>query len=424
MSEAESLNRTLEREAPAVARCLSPLGRQAAFPRGIPFQAAAARSTEINATIGQMTDGHGSAMPLSVMAEIVADLDTKKTFLYAPVPGHADVSDAWRAREARLAGDLALPVARPVATHGLTNGLSLLANLFGDPDTVLVVPTPFWGNYRLIFTMHAGVRVQTYEFFADGGFNLQGLADALDQVARGPAKKAIVVLNLPGNPTGYALTPEEGGRIVELLSNHPDPMVVVVDDAYQGFVYEESALKESEFWLLARGLDPEKHAVFKVDGATKELLFFASRLGFVTHPYVTDGAEAAILSKLKYLIRGTVGSPPGPSSAITLHALNHPRLEEAFAEKYGVMKARYDALKSAFAGLESDRLVPCPFNAAFFMLMRLNGVDSNEARQQLIDEHSVGTIAFSEPNALRIAHCSVDVADIPKMADKIISTLA
>jgi aspartate/methionine/tyrosine aminotransferase len=424
MSEAESLNRTLEREAPAVARCLSPLGRQAAFPKGIPFQAAAAKSTNINATIGQMTDGHGAAMPLSVMAEIVKDLDTKKTFLYAPVPGHADVSDAWRAREARLAGDLAVPVARPVATHGLTNGLSLLANLFGDPETALIVPTPFWGNYRLIFTMHAGVQVEGFEFFADGGFNLAGLAEALDRVARGPAKKAIVVLNLPGNPTGYALTPEEASQIVGVLDAHPDPMVVVVDDAYQGFVYEDSALKESEFWLLARGLDPEKHAVFKVDGATKELLFFASRLGFVTHPYVTEGAEKAILSKLKYLIRGTVGSPPGPSSAITLHALNHPRLEDAFAERFAVMKARYDALKHAFSGLQSERLVPCPFNAAFFMLLKLDGIDSNEARERLIAEHSIGTIAFAEPNALRIAHCSVDVADIPTMAEKIIATLA
>jgi len=419
MSESDRLNKILEREAPAVARCLSPLGRAAAFPQGIPYQASSARGTEINATIGQMTDGHGCALPLSVMESAVSDLDTAMTFLYAPVEGHRSVREAWRDREARLAGDLALPVALPIAAHGLTHGLSLLANLFADPDTTLIVPSPFWGNYRLIFTMHTGVKVQTFDFFAEDGFNIDGLADTLAQVQG----KAIVVLNLPGNPTGYALTPEEAERITDVLAAHPKPMVVIVDDAYQGFVYEDSALKESEFWLLASRLDPEKHAVFKVDGATKELLFFSSRLGFVTHPYTSEGAEEAILSKLKYLIRGTVGSPPGPSQALVLQALQDPQLEVAVQARFQVMRDRYLALKAAFAEVRSDRLLPYPFNAAFFMLLRLEGLNSDVARRRLIDEMSVGTIAFADPNALRIAHCSVDVADIPELVDRIVRTL-
>ncbi|MEZ4319097.1 MAG: aminotransferase class I/II-fold pyridoxal phosphate-dependent enzyme [Myxococcota bacterium] len=419
MSESDRLNKILEREAPAVYRCLSPLGREAAFPKGIPWQSSQASGTRINATIGQLTDGHGNALPLSVMEGLTDSLDTAMTFLYAPVEGHRSVRQAWRARETMLAGDYAVPVALPIATHGLTHGLTLMADLFGDPDTTLILPKPFWGNYRLIFTMHARMKIKTFDFFADGAFNIDGLADTLAQTTG----KVLVLLNLPGNPTGYALTPDEAQRITEVLAAQAGPLVVVVDDAYQGFVYEDTALKESEFWPLAKGLDPERHAVFKVDGATKELLFFSSRLGFLTHPYVTPGADDAILSKLKFLIRGTVGSPPGPSQALVLKALEDPGIESAFAARFEVMKGRYRALKSGFEAVRSDRIVPYPFNAAFFMLLELHGVDSETIRTRLIEEMSVGTISVADPNALRIAHCSVDEADIPELIDRIVRTI-
>lgn len=413
MSEAERLNRILEREAPAVFRCLSPLGKVAAFPKGIPFQSAAAKGTRINATIGQMTDGHGNAMPLSVLTQPAADLDTGMTFLYAPVEGHRSVREAWRAREARLGGS-DVQVALPVATHGLTHGLSLLANLFADPDTTLILPTPFWGNYRLIFTMHTAAPIASFPFFSGDGFNLQGLADTLAQI-RG---KAILVLNLPGNPTGYALSPAEASQLSDVIAAHPHPLVVVVDDAYQGFIYEDDRHQRSEFWDLAEKLDPERHALFKVDGATKELLFFSSRLGFVTHTFLGE-AEDALLSKFKYLIRGTVGSPPGPSQALVLKALQDPTIESAIDERMAVMQGRYNALKKAVAGMSSSKITPYPFNAAFFMLMKLDGVDADEVRQRLIAEESVGTIAFGDQNALRVAHCSVSEEAIPELIAKI-----
>ncbi|MCB9667913.1 MAG: aminotransferase class I/II-fold pyridoxal phosphate-dependent enzyme [Alphaproteobacteria bacterium] len=413
MSEADRLNAILESQAPAVFRCLSPLGRQAAFPKGIPWQSAMAKDTKINATIGQMTDGYGKAMPLSVMMGPAADLDEGMTFLYAPVEGHRSVREAWRAREQRMAGT-EMPVALPIATHGLTHGLSVLASLFADPDTTLILPTPFWGNYKLIFTMYANAKLATFDFFSGDGFNLQGLADCLAQI-RG---KSILVLNLPGNPTGYALSPDEARQLCDVLNGHQHPIVVAVDDAYQGFIYEDDRHPRSEFWDLAETLDPERHALFKVDGATKELLFFSSRLGFLTHPYLGE-AEDAILSKLKYLIRGTVGSPPGPSQALVLKALQDPRVEAAVEERMDVMRGRYRALKRALAELKSDRIHPYPFNAAFFMLMRLDGVNSEDVRLRLIAEESVGTISVADPNALRVAFCSVDEASIPELIGRI-----
>ncbi len=54
---AAEVNEPLEREAPALFRALSPMGRRIFFPPDIPAQAAEAKGKEINGTIGQITDG-------------------------------------------------------------------------------------------------------------------------------------------------------------------------------------------------------------------------------------------------------------------------------------------------------------------------------------------------------------------------------
>lgn len=420
MDDAAPLNAILEREAPAAARCLSPLGRRAVFPRGIPFQAAAAKGTEINATIGQLTDGHGEPMPLPVMAELLGGLDARSAFLYAPVEGPQPLRDLWLERQRRLAGSPEIALAAPVATHGLTHALSLVADLFADRDTDIVVPTPAWENYDLIFGIHAGARIRTYPFFRDDRFNLEGLADTLAQVR----DKAVIVLNFPGNPTGYTPSAEEAARIADVLTSWRGPGVVVLDDAYQGWTYEPGLMPRSLFWDLAERADPERLLPLKVDGATKELLFFSSRVGFLT-PAVSGEAATALLSKLKFVIRGTVGCASGPAMALVEHALRDPGLEAAFEERRRTLERRYRALREGLAVSRSDRVVPCPFNSAFFALLRLSPeVSAEDLRRRLIDEHSVGTIAFPEDNALRIAYCSIHEDVVPALVERIGKALA
>ena len=59
----------IQRDGPAVWETLSPLGRRAHQPANfLPLQSAEARGKPFNATIGQITDGHGRALPLSPMA--------------------------------------------------------------------------------------------------------------------------------------------------------------------------------------------------------------------------------------------------------------------------------------------------------------------------------------------------------------------
>ena len=418
MPDAERHNRVLEAEAPALFASLSPLGRRIAFPRGIPFQADQARQTRYNATIGQVTDGRGSPLPLPSMDAWLGDLDRKVSLLYSPQPGHAEIRRLWFDWQLAQAGRATFAHAGlPVATHGLTHGLAVIADLFTSPETTVLLPNPSWENYDLVFTGWSGAKLATWDFYdADGAFAPQNLAEALQRIEG----RLVAVLNFPANPTGYSPTPAEARQVIEgVLAARRGPTVVVVDDAYQGVVHVPGVVRHSLFWDLAERADPATHVVLKVDGATKELLFFPSRLGFLTAS-VTGAAEASFFDKVNAAIRGTVGSPPGPSQALML-----PLLRDADATRREVaaqlapITGRFEALRDALAATPDPLWRPFAFNSAYFAMIGMpDGVDCEAVRRALLAD-DVGTIALPEANALRIAYCSMAAEDIPELVARI-----
>lgn len=416
MSEAERLNRVLAAEAPAAARCMSPLGRRSAFPRGIPYQSAQARKTEINASIGQLTDGHGNAMPLPAMANAVPGLDPKMTFLYSSQEGHPAVREAWGARQRRMSLGSTATSTTPMVVHGLTQAVSLCADLFADEDTDVVLPDPCWENYDLLFQLRPGATIHRYPFYKDGKFNVDGLADTLATVKR----KAVIVINFPANPAGYMPTPAEAAAIIDVLVAHKGPAVVLFDDAYQGLVYEGGLAPRSLYWDLAERCDPDRMLAVKADGATKELLFFGGRIAFLSAT-VPSAAEDALLSKWKCIARSCVGVTAGPSQALVLAALRDPGLDAAFGERFAILKERYTTLKTALAALPAGGpLAPFPFNSGVFALVGVRRpIDAEQLRERLITEVSVGTISVPSVNALRIAFCSVDNKALPELVARI-----
>ncbi len=97
------------------------------FPLGIPAQAGQAKSAAINATIGQLTDGAGHAMPLPTMAKRLPHFNLDEATLYTPQGGNKALREAWKNKlDACGPG----PKSLPFCTVGLTHGLSLLADLF------------------------------------------------------------------------------------------------------------------------------------------------------------------------------------------------------------------------------------------------------------------------------------------------------
>lgn len=420
---AAEVNEPLEREAPALFRALSPMGRRIFFPPDVPAQAAEARGKEINGTIGQVTDGRGGAVRLPELAAAfggLSDQDLNQALLYSPIEGLPEVRRLWRDWQRRHGPEGAAPSSLPLVTVGLSHGLSLVADLFGGEGKAVAIPQPFWGNYRQAFATRTGARVLTAPACVDGRYNPRAIAEALAGLPEG--EPAVALLNIPSNPGGYTPDPAERRATVESLMEEAGcrPLVVVCDDAYAGLVYEPEIPRESLFWDLA-GAHPNLVPV-KIDGATKEFSFFGGRVGFLTFALEPgSGAARSMESKVKMLVRSTVGSPVAASQVVLLQALRKEGIESEVEAVRALLEGRYRALKGALAGMDPVLGTPLPFNSGCFALVELPerlGLDSETVRKHLLARHGTGLISIA-PRYLRIAHCSVDAAALPELVKRL-----
>ncbi len=418
----EQINRLLEQHAPALAACLSPLGRRLFYPADIPVQAAEAKHTTFNSTIGIFTDGRGGALPLPSMdaALQLPDGDRNRAFLYSPVTGFDDLRQSWRDWQRQNAPADAGPATLPVVTVGLTHGLSMVADLFGG-EHVVAIPEPFWGNYRQTFTLRTGAKVVSVPAFDGGRYRPEAVAEAL--ASQPPGRPAIAILNFPGNPGGYSPTVEERKQLRQSLLEIADnrPLIALCDDAYSGLVYEPEIPHHSFFWDITGA--HEQLVAVKVDGATKELSFFGGRVGFLTFGLALDEeADDALTNKLKCLVRSTLGSPVASSQMIVLQALRDGRAHREVAEIRRIAEERYQAIQPSLAALDPALLRPLPFNAGFFALIELPpelGITAGQVRRHLLAHHNTGIVAVRE-RYLRLATCSVAAEALPELVARVV----
>ncbi len=383
-------------------RFLSARGRAARWPSaGILQQATDAKTCALNATIGIALDDEGVPLSLDAISRKVA-LPPSKLFPYAPGFGLPELRKAWKEQLERKNPSLrGVAFSTPVVTAGLTHALRIAFELFAEKE--VLVPAPFWGNYQLI-AEQVGATLRTFPLFDGEKLNLQELRDSL--ISGG---KRVVLLNFPHNPTGYAPTLQEAEEIVKILKEAAErsPLVVIVDDAYFGLVYEEGVLKESLFARLARL--HENLLVVKVDGASKEEYAWGLRVGFLTFggKGVVEQDFRVFEAKVAGLVRASVSSAPRLSQQLVLEALRDSHHDEEKAAKYHLLKERYDAVKSVLESAKYESFfTPLPFNSGYFLCLRLaDSLDAEKVRRGLLKE-GVGVIALPG-NLLRVAYSSV-----------------
>ena len=421
----DQLNETLQQHAPGVWRCLSPVGRGAIYPPDIPFQAAQARDTRYNGTIGQITDGAGHILALPVMKESLSSLgeaERNQALLYSPIAGLPELRERWHEYQRKDLPAETPASGLPIVTIGLTHGLALSADLFGGPGRKVIVPTPFWGNYRQIFELRTGaelIEVEAYEKIGQQRrWRPEALAEAMAGLGEG--EPVVAILNLPSNPGGYSPTDEERTVLLESLVEQAAhrSIVVVCDDAYAGLVYDEAIEKRSVFFDLL-GKHDDLIPV-RLAGSTKEFTFFGGRVGFMTLPFAQDSPVGRALdNKARCLLRAGVGSPVATSQVLLLRALRDATIDQQIGESLGRLRRRFDTVSEALADVDPELLRAMPSNSGVFTLLELPpALDPEVVRQHLIQEHDTGVVSIG-PCYLRIAFCSVDEKDLPELVRRV-----
>ena len=143
------------------------------------------------------------------------------------------------------------------------------------------------------------------------------------------------------------------------------------------------------------------------------------RCGFLTFapPPVEDPAPLfeALERKTMGAIRGGISNSPHISQSIVLHALRSPRIGEERREKLEILRAR--ALRVSEV-VRRERYRESwdvyPFNAGYFMTVRVQGVDAERLRVHLLNRYGVGVISIGAHD-VRIAFSCLEESDIEPM---------
>ena len=423
---AQALNDQLNKENSSVYEMLSKRGKELFFPKGILSQSAEAKAKakKFNATIGIATED-GVAMHLPCIREHLEGIAPNEAFPYAPAAGKPELRKKWQ--EKLLAENPSLKgkhFSLPIVTSAITHGLGLAGDLFVGDGDVIVLPDKLWGNYRLIFGTRLGAQFKTFPLYnGENRFNIAGLKQVLTDTAK-EKSKIVVLLNFPNNPTGYSIDPEEADAICGVLKGVASTgvnLVVVSDDAYFGLFYEDKVMKESLFARTAN-LDDRILAV-KLDGATKEQFVWGFRVGFITFAAGGKGNSEVIYDALSKktmgAIRGAISNCAHLSQTLVLKSLESSTFSKEKQEKFEVLKARALKVEEVLQNKKyDDAWTYYPFNAGYFMCLRLKSVNAEALRQHILDKYGVGVISVGDTD-VRVAFSCTEVDDIQELFDLI-----
>jgi aspartate/methionine/tyrosine aminotransferase len=418
--QARSLNSIIEKQNANVIKMLGEKGKNIFFPRlGILSQAAQAKGKDINATIGMAVEDDKSSMHLPEFESLIT-LPVNNVFPYAPSFGKKDFRDMWKSLIYKKNPSLDnTAISTPVATNGVTHAMSMAGYLFADSSDIVVLSDLYWENYGLILENGYGAKIRTFELFKNGGFNLDSFAATLNDIKQ---EKIILVLNFPNNPSGYTPLETEINLITEVINEQAGKgkkIVVLVDDAYFGLVYEDNVFKESIFARLA-GLSENIMAV-KLDGPTKEDYVWGFRVGFITFGIKNGTPELyeALENKTAGAVRGNISNISHLSQSALLAVYSHKNYGSSKQKKFDILKSRYTKLKNTiYLPKYSEYIEPLPFNSGYFMCVRLKkGLDAEQVRVHMLNKYSTGVIVFGD--VIRLAFSSVPQSAIPDLIDNL-----
>ena len=443
-------------------KAFSEIGKRIFLPEGIFYWAKRAREeAELIGTLGaaygfekDFIDGGSNDWLPCYLKEITdySRLTVKEIVPYTSIGGLQETREIWKEwivqkslysnKEDILFSRLNKYITTPVITGGITNGIFQACSLFLNPSDSIIVPNKRWGNYDNIISKFIGAKSKSFEFFKNNRINIEGLKTTIEDVAK-IQEKIVILLNFPNNPTGYVPTTEEGSTLVEMLKEsqltHEKPIIVLVDDAYEPYVFKDNVLNRSIFYDLHQ-LD-ENVIPIKLDGITKELLIYGGRIGFITlglkPSWIENNGELQILkdeihNKLEGFIRATI-SNCNSFYQVLIHKLFHEKgmeqIMQSRREVQNLLKERYDCINSELLKINNPNMSIDPNSGGFFVFLNLNAnkIKATEFADRLLKQYKVGIIPIEKLdeniNGIRIAYCSIDLSEIPELIKRINSAL-
>ena len=435
---------------------LSDVGKRIFLPDGIFYWSGRAKKeADIIGTIGSafaferdFIDGGSDEWVPCYLEDFkeYSSLNIKSIVPYAPIGGIGEIRDTWKKWILKKANyddkveseKLEKTITKPIVTQGITNGIYSTCKFLLNPGDSIISPNKRWGNYDNVISKNLGVEIKSFEFFVDGKFNIQGLKDVINETAK-EQEKIILILNFPNNPTGYCPTEEEIKQIIEVIKERQEkiklPFVIIVDDAYEPYIYDEKLSKRSIFYDL---MELEGDIIpIKLDGISKELLAYGGRVGFITiglkRHWVDSDEELEILkseinNKLEGLTRSSISNTNHFYQAVTLKMFLEKGMDSIIKAREKVrqmLKKRYELINNELSKIDNQSISVDPNGGGFFLFVNIDPskIKASEFADHLLKKYKIGVIPIEKLeqniNGIRIAYCSIDLSKIPEFINRI-----
>jgi len=276
---------------------------------------------------------------------------------------------------------------------------ALLATV--DAGQEVIIPAPYWVSYPDMVTLAEGepIIVACEE---QHGWKLQPerLAAALTPNTRW------LILNSPGNPTGAIYSTQELQALADVLSDHPQ-VLIMADDIYEPLRYDHTP-----FATFAEAAPQLAERTLTINGVSKSHAMTGWRLGYAAGP-------AWLITAMQVLQSQSTSNPSSIAQAAAVVALSQPAdfLTDWLA-KLDRRRQRVLTMVAETSGLSAN--TPQGAFYVFANCQRLIGrktpagerlADDQAVASWLLSEAGVAVLqgsAFGAPGYLRLAYAVED----------------
>lgn len=275
-----------------------------------------------------------------------------------------------------------------------------------DPGDEVIIPAPFWINYREVVISLGAVPVIVETKWEDN-FVLQ-VEDVEKKITQ---KTKVLILNSPSNPTGSVIPPEILDKLAVLAEKYD--LNIISDEIYSHLVYDG---KKAESIITRPGM---KERSLIVNGFSKRYAMTGYRIGYAIGP-------SDVIRVMTQMTENIVACAPLPSQYAALEALSE-RTQEGYIRNE--FEKRRDCVLEELKSIPAIRSAGIPATFYAFLNVSDTGMTGEEFAMGLLKEKQVAVVHGSAyggkaySSFIRIAF-TMNVEELKKAFGKIREYLA
>ena len=354
----------------------------------------------INATAGCLYNEDGKLFVYDCVFKNESEMDVRKKAAYASSPsGNKNYIDAISkyVLEDKVTNNYAA-----IATVGGTGALYASVRLFLDEGDKVIYPEISWGNYKVI-AQENNLKSLTYNVY-----DLDDLFAKIDMCEN----RVFLVINSPcENPLGHSYTKQEWSMIFNKINNLNKEVVLLIDNAYMDYAYNDPKNFFDEFNHLNDNV-----LVLIAVSCSKSFSYYGVRLGAL----IAINNDAEFITKFENMasrLSRTTWSNVSNGAMNNIAEVLNNKFDEYVKqrdESKEMLKKRSDMfIKQANeCGLQTY-----PYTEGFFVTLKVDDLNKrDEIHKRLMDNH-IYTIKVNK--GIRVGICSIPLAKLDGLAKRI-----